>query len=176
MTVAAFGCLVSDLPLWNHPASTALKQTTDTAYHIASAATFLLRLAVSSPASEAQSALAEASRVIHSLRRFRDEDGWDLGDICLTQCEGLLTWIRGQQLSANLSPCVQPTQVSSSSAGLAYCEVEGEEREKEEEAGGSSRFSHNPIEGYPFDADLPWDLDDLFPDLWDTFDEGETFF
>ena len=64
------------------------------AFLLSSAATFLLRCVLDnlndSSGGEGTSALHEASRMIDALKSHRDGFGWDLGDVCLAQCEPLV--------------------------------------------------------------------------------------
>lgn len=64
----------------------------DTAYHFLSTATLLLRCALETESDVmASSCITSARGLIERLRRAKQEDEWDLGDICLLQCEGILS-------------------------------------------------------------------------------------
>ncbi|RDW82615.1 hypothetical protein BP6252_03727 [Coleophoma cylindrospora] len=59
-----------------------------TAYHFSSATTLILRCALEAENDEtARECVAGARTLIDHLRKARDEDGWDLAEICLAQCE-----------------------------------------------------------------------------------------
>lgn len=74
-----------------------------TAYHITSATIILLRCAI-----ETKDSLVSAScktslmSVVQWLRNAKAEHRWDLGDICLAQCEGPILQICGEQRSNNM--------------------------------------------------------------------------
>ncbi|KAL2864060.1 Zn(II)2Cys6 transcription factor [Aspergillus lucknowensis] len=62
-----------------------------TAYHFTSAATLTLRCALEAEnADTAQECVATAKSLIEFLRRMKNDVDWDLGDICLGQCEAVV--------------------------------------------------------------------------------------
>ena len=84
-----------------------LNANSDTAYHIASTCTTLLRLSIHSPTSLrtessllsaprsssrsctllSVSAFEQAKSLLSTLQAYRTQHAWDLGDICIAQCE-----------------------------------------------------------------------------------------
>lgn len=61
------------------------------AYHFTSATTLILRCALEAESDErARSCVASAKALIDYLRRAKVEANWDLGDICLNQCEAVV--------------------------------------------------------------------------------------
>ena len=67
-----------------------------TAYHLTSTGILLLRLSLLKPDSTnnnlAAQSLALASKLFAFLRSARDDHGWDLAEVCLTQCEPYYTY------------------------------------------------------------------------------------
>ncbi|KAL3418565.1 fungal specific transcription factor domain-containing protein [Phlyctema vagabunda] len=59
-----------------------------TAYHFSSATTLILRCALEAENDEtARECVTSARTLIDHLRKAKDEEGWDLAEICLAQCE-----------------------------------------------------------------------------------------
>ncbi|KAL4878218.1 fungal-specific transcription factor domain-containing protein [Aspergillus karnatakaensis] len=62
-----------------------------TAYHFTSAATMTLRAALEAEGADtAQECVTSAKKLIDFLRKMKDDVNWDLGDICLGQCEAVV--------------------------------------------------------------------------------------
>lgn len=63
----------------------------DSAFHLTSTATLLVRCALETTDTEiARSCLANVDIFRTILRRVRDEEDWDVADMCLDHCERLL--------------------------------------------------------------------------------------
>ena len=77
-----------------------------TAFVLSSAVTFLVRLAVQAeiPASGPPHSLSLslAREMLATLRSYKEDHGWELGDICLAQYEDALDKLPEQQDSANM--------------------------------------------------------------------------
>ena len=74
----------------------------DSAFHLTSTATLLVRCALETTDTEiARSCLANVDIFRTILRRVRDEEDWDVADMCLDHCERLLN--RFPSSSASLS-------------------------------------------------------------------------
>lgn len=81
-----------------------LTQPTDSAFHLTSTATLLVRCALETTDAEvARSCLANVEAFRNILRRVREEEDWDLADMCLDHCERILSRLPETWSNANLS-------------------------------------------------------------------------
>jgi len=64
------------------------------AYHLNSTATLLLRCAIETSDKQIkQTCLSNLKLLINRLQRARDDDDWDLADVCLAHCEAAMARI-----------------------------------------------------------------------------------
>ena len=85
----------------------------DTAYTLTSTATFLLRLSISRPPRESarrREMQGQTARLIDRLKFYRDTYGWDIGDICIAQCEGTLEKLVQQRIRSDTQTTANGTQ------------------------------------------------------------------
>ncbi|KAH8589944.1 C6 transcription factor [Bisporella sp. PMI_857] len=86
------------------------------AYHFTSTATLLLRCALETENdSVADSCVSSVRALIHRLTQAKAEHAWDLGDICIAQCESILNRMTTNQNGQTTiaSPSTSPSQVNS---------------------------------------------------------------
>lgn len=84
------GCLVRS-PLIQHYRLSATNTNVDTAYHLASAAVSILRCAIKfTNDNTARECVSSARALVKHLRAAKDDSNWDLGDVCLSQCEKIV--------------------------------------------------------------------------------------
>lgn len=68
----------------------------DSAFHLTSTATLLVRCSLETTDNEiARSCLNSVETLCAVLRRVRDEEDWDVADMCLDHCERILTRLPG---------------------------------------------------------------------------------
>lgn len=85
------------------PFSNLIPQT-DSAFHLTSTATLLVRSALETTDAEvARSCLANVETLRAILRRVREEEDWDVADMCLDHCEHILNRLPGNSNNADPS-------------------------------------------------------------------------
>jgi hypothetical protein len=98
-----------------------IRVCSDTAYHFASATTLLLGCALKAPSDEvAQDCVAKSQETIKHLRNIKNATGWDLADVCLSQCEtathrmgdGTFLDFRRQRTARPSRPNISPPSTS----------------------------------------------------------------
>lgn len=128
----------------------------DSAYHLNSTATLLLRCALETTDDRiAEECIFDAKTLVTRLRRAKEEDDWDLADFCLSQCEDVLYRMATNNDQGGVS-IDQPAQSSSQTVpvnGLSY-----------------TILNPGAPESYQHGTDL------VFHDLWDMFRFEESDF
>jgi hypothetical protein len=125
------------------------------AYHITSAVSLLLRVALETSGidrSRAQSCFSKAGDFVWLMRQAKDNFDWDLAEICLTQCENVVERLRNlfhHENNANLH-----------SGGPDVRSPKAEDLPQ-------IPSPYNPLRDPAMGLT---ETDALFPDLWDMFD------
>ncbi|KAK5101196.1 hypothetical protein LTS08_004802 [Lithohypha guttulata] len=87
------------------------------AHHFTSAVTLLLRCALqTSDLAVRRRSMTSARTLVDCLRRFKDENNWDLAETALTQCEPILRTI--EDALVRKSPTTQPQNIDQTSIGV----------------------------------------------------------
>jgi hypothetical protein len=133
----------------------------DGAYHIASAAIVLLRCAIDTTLLEiVNMCKVSLQQLMARLRQAKETDDWDMGDICLSQCNDSVAAVTAAHDMLQISEvAIQPTQEATEWPDPL---IEGQV---------FSTASFLPMQnmwGYADDLQYPW------ANLWDIFEAPGT--
>lgn len=137
----------------------------DSAFHLTSTATLLVRCALETTDPEvARSCLANVDLLRSILRRVRDEEDWDVADMCLDHCERIL--IRHPATNGNIASGGNPEeQVAGTTvddtpalnpAAIALPETQTHNDIVDDMMSISGTFG--TMDGFPFDMTGIWDV------------------
>lgn len=142
------------------------------AHHFTSAATLLLRCALQTSDSRVrEECMISARTLIDSLRRYQEEDKWDLADTCLTQSKTVLKRIDDSLLRTRIatSATAAPTTVSND---LVDGRIRADDRIRNEAIPGNE-FSMLPGQGSSLEELFP----EIFADIFkDNLIDGQEYF
>lgn len=148
---------------------------TDSAFHLTTTATLLVRCALETTDPEvARSCLANVETFRSILRRVREEEDWDVADMCLDHCERLLNRLNnstGTTTSAEHPPTFtdlgQPPDSTHphrlvNPAAIALPETQTNNDIVDDMMSISGTFG--TMDGFPFDMTGIWDVS-VFQDV-----------
>lgn len=136
----------------------------DSAFHLTSTATLLVRCALETNDSEvSRSCLANVETLRNVLRRVREEEDWDVADMCLDHCERIMHRLPGtsstmdQTLTSSMndSGLVNP-------AAISLPETQTNNDIVDDMMSISNTFG--TMDGFPFDMTGIWDVS-VFQDV-----------
>lgn len=143
---------------------TKLINSTDSAFHLTSTATLLVRSALETDDNEvARSCLANVQTLRNRLRRVREEEDWDVADMCLDHCERIMHRLPGtgatkdQSMNAGMADngLVNP-------AAISLPETQTNNDIVDDMMSISNTFG--TMDGFPFDMTGIWDVS-VFQDV-----------
>lgn len=141
-----------------------LTTSIDSAFHLTSTATLLVRCALETNDNEvARSCLANVETLRSVLRRVREEEDWDVADMCLDHCERIMHRLPGtsapmdQSLTAAMADngLVNP-------AAISLPETQTNNDIVDDMMSISNTFG--TMDGFPFDMTGIWDVS-VFQDV-----------
>lgn len=141
-----------------------LTSSLDSAFHLTSTATLLVRSALETDDSEvARSCLANVETLRTVLRRVQEEEDWDVADMCLDHCERIMHRLPGtgatmdQTFTAAMSDngLVNP-------AAISLPETQTNNDIVDDMMSISNTFG--TMDGFPFDMTGIWDVS-VFQDV-----------
>lgn len=144
--------------------STKLINSTDSAFHLTSTATLLVRSALETDDNEvARSCLAHVETLRNTLRRVQEEEDWDVADMCLDHCERIMHRLPGtgattdQSMNAGMADngLVNP-------AAISLPETQTNNDIVDDMMSISNTFG--TMDGFPFDMTGIWDVS-VFQDV-----------
>lgn len=137
----------------------------DSAFHLTSTATLLVRCALETTDNKvARSCLTNVETLRTVLRRVREEEDWDVADMCLDHCERILHTLPGaggntdeifNGLAMNDSRLVNPAVIS-----LPETQTNNEIVDDMMSISGT----FGTMDGFPFDMTGIWDVS-VFQDV-----------
>ncbi|KAF9884033.1 hypothetical protein FE257_002371 [Aspergillus nanangensis] len=134
------------------------------AFHLTSTATLLVRCALETTDSEvARSCLANVETFRAILRRVREEEDWDVADMCLDHCERVLNRLPGTGApSTDLFFNGQPDNRLVNPAAISLPETQTNNDIVDDMMSISNTFG--TMDGFPFDMTGIWDVS-VFQDV-----------
>lgn len=143
---------------------------TDSAFHLTSTATLLVRCALETSDNEvARSCLANVESFRTILRRVREEYDWDVADMCLDHCERILNRLPGNgantdinALSAGLMGPPDNRLVNPAAISISLPETQTNNDIVDDMMSISGTFG--TMDGFPFDMTGIWDVS-VFQDV-----------
>lgn len=146
---------------------------TDSAFHLTSTATLLVRCALETTDAEvARSCLANVETFRTILRRVREEEDWDLADMCLDHCERILNrlpeaWSKPEawsntDLTANGNGPSDAASRLVNPAAISLPETQTNNDIVDDMMSISGTFG--TMDGFPFDMTGIWDVS-VFQDV-----------
>ena len=143
----------------------------DSAFHLTSTATLLVRCALETTDQEtARSCLTNVEALISVLRRVREEEDWDLADMCLDYCDRILSRHPGN--NSNMAGGSGNVHESSPDCTATLIAAATPAAQNGIAVGLSDTQTHNDIvddmmsisglfgtmDGFPFDMTGIWDI------------------
>lgn len=153
MYVIPTGCLVHCVP----------DRISDSAFHLTSTATLLVRCALETTDPEvSRSCLANVDSFRSVLRRVRDEEDWDVADMCLDHCDKILhrapstsgSTTRNSDERLPQTTTVEPSTVNPAAIGLPETQTHNEIVDDMMSISGT----FGTMDGFPFDMTGIWDV------------------
>jgi hypothetical protein len=145
-------------------ASRFLTITTDSAFHLTSTATLLVRCAFETTDSEvARSCLANVETLRTVLRRVREEEDWDVADMCLDHCERIMHRLPGT--GATMDQAFTNSMADNglvNPAAISLPETQTNNDIVDDMMSISNTFG--TMDGFPFDMTGIWDVS-VFQDV-----------
>lgn len=147
---------------------TLTKSHTDSAFHLTTTATLLVRSALETTEIEiARSCLANVETFRTILRRVRDDEDWDVADMCLDHCERILSrlpqaWSNNSLVDTNGSggPSDAPRLVNPAAISLPETQTNNDIVDDMMSISGT----FGTMDGFPFDMTGIWDMS-VFQDV-----------
>lgn len=147
------------------PLVSILTSATDSAFHLTSTATLLVRCALeTTDVSVARSCLSNVETFRTILRRVREDEDWDLADMCLDHCERILS-----RLPEAWSNSIPTTNANGSTdnrlvnpAAISLPETQTNNDIVDDMMSISGTFG--TMDGFPFDMTGIWDVP-MFQDV-----------
>jgi hypothetical protein len=142
----------------------------DSAFHLTSTATLLVRCALETTDSEvARSCLANVETFRSILRRVREEEDWDVADMCLDHCERILNRLAASGGAAD--PTLNPSTgqydnriVNPAAISLPVSLPETQTNNDIVDDMMSISGTFGTMDGFPFDMTGIWDVS-VFQDV-----------
>jgi hypothetical protein len=142
----------------------------DSAFHLTSTATLLVRCALETTDSEvAHSCLANVETFRSILRRVREEEDWDVADMCLDHCERILNRLAANGGTAD--PTLNPSTgqydnriVNPAAISLPVSLPETQTNNDIVDDMMSISGTFGTMDGFPFDMTGIWDVS-VFQDV-----------
>ncbi|KAE8146183.1 fungal-specific transcription factor domain-containing protein [Aspergillus avenaceus] len=136
------------------------------AFHLTSTATLLVRCALeTTDADVARSCLSNVETFRSILRRVRDEEDWDVADMCLDHCERILNRLPSNANTPDLAftgPGLQPENRLINPAAITLPETQSNNDIVDDMMSISGTFG--TMDGFPFDMTGIWDVS-VFQDV-----------
>lgn len=127
----------------------------DSAYHLTSTATLLLRCAFETPDTDiAKSCMSKLDMLREALSRAKRDYDWDLADMCLDHCERILSKYPGATFE-DIQTSEPKDQTLGTAKGLSETLMPSD-TDFDNMIG-----SLDPIYGFPFDMTGVWDVPGL---------------
>ena len=131
----------------------------DSAFHLTSTATLLVRCALETTDSKAaQICLANVETLRTVLRRVREEEDWDVADMCLDHCERIQNTLHGvggnQDENLNAFSMSDSRLVNPASISLPETQTNNEIVDDMMSISGT----FGTMDGFPFDMTGIWDI------------------
>lgn len=137
---------------------------TDSAFHLTSTATLLIRCAFETTDSEvARSCLANVETLRSILRRVREEEDWDVADMCLDHCERIMRRLPGT--GETMDQAFTDTTADNglvNPAAISLPETQTNNDIVDDMMSISNTFG--TMDGFPFDMTGIWDVS-VFQDV-----------
>lgn len=137
---------------------------TDSAFHLTSTATLLVRCAFETTDSEvARSCLGNVETLRSVLRRVREEEDWDVADMCLDHCERIMHRLPGT--GATMDQAFTTAMTDSglvNPAAISLPETQTNNDIVDDMMSISNTFG--TMDGFPFDMTGIWDVS-VFQDV-----------
>ncbi|KAI9037748.1 putative C6 transcription factor [Aspergillus affinis] len=135
------------------------------AFHLTSTATLLVRSALETTDGEvARSCLANVETLRTILRRVREEEDWDVADMCLDHCEHILNRLpgNGSPADSSFNGIGQPDNRLVNPAAISLPETQTNNDIVDDMMSISGTFG--TMDGFPFDMTGIWDVS-VFQDV-----------
>ncbi|KAJ5723954.1 hypothetical protein N7488_001989 [Penicillium malachiteum] len=133
------------------------------AFHLTSTATLLLRCAFETNDSEvARSCLNNVENLRTVLRRVREEEDWDVADMCLDHCERIMHRLPGTTTIDQMSTSAMADHGLVNPAAISLPETQTNNDIVDDMMSISNTFG--TMDGFPFDMTGIWDVS-VFQDV-----------
>ncbi|KAE8165375.1 fungal-specific transcription factor domain-containing protein [Aspergillus tamarii] len=135
------------------------------AFHLTSTATLLVRCALETTDTDvARSCINNVEMFRSILRRVREEEDWDVADMCLDHCDRILNRLpgNGSTPDLNFSGVVQPDNRLVNPAAISLPETQTNNDIVDDMMSISGTFG--TMDGFPFDMTGIWDVS-VFQDV-----------
>ncbi|KAG2411854.1 hypothetical protein HFD88_009410 [Aspergillus terreus] len=133
------------------------------AFHLTSTATLLVRCALETTDNEvARACLAKVEAFRSILSRVREEEDWDVADMCLDHCERILNRLPGTGATFDLAFNGQPDNRLVNPAAISLPETQTNNDIVDDMMSISNTFG--TMDGFPFDMTGIWDVS-VFQDV-----------
>jgi hypothetical protein len=144
----------------------------DSAFHLTSTATLLVRCALETTDSEvARSCLSNVETFRSILRRVREEEDWDVADMCLDHCERILNRLAANANGGTADPTLNPSTgqydnriVNPAAISLPVSLPETQTNNDIVDDMMSISGTFGTMDGFPFDMTGIWDVS-VFQDV-----------
>jgi hypothetical protein len=162
ITSRSSGCPVRDLSSY-HLYRYKANASADSAFHLTSTATLLVRCALETTDNEvARACLAKVEAFRSILSRVREEEDWDVADMCLDHCERILNRLPGTGATFDLAFNGQPDNRLVNPAAISLPETQTNNDIVDDMMSISNTFG--TMDGFPFDMTGIWDVS-VFQDV-----------
>ncbi|KAL4890833.1 fungal-specific transcription factor domain-containing protein [Aspergillus ambiguus] len=133
------------------------------AFHLTSTATLLVRCALETTDNEvARACLAKVEALRSILLRVREEEDWDVADMCLDHCERILNRLPGSGVNNDLAFNGHPDNRLVNPAAISLPETQTNNDIVDDMMSISNTFG--TMDGFPFDMTGIWDVS-VFQDV-----------
>lgn len=135
----------------------------DSAFHLTSTATLLVRCAFETNDSEvARSCLSNVETLRTVLRRVREEEDWDVADMCLDHCERIMHRLPGTSAMDQTLTSAMTDNGLVNPAAISLPETQTNNDIVDDMMSISNTFG--TMDGFPFDMTGIWDVS-VFQDV-----------